>query len=514
MHVSDCLESFLARAAAAPDHAAVRSDTAVSYRDLEDRARRIATAVARHAEPKVLIALPQGADAYAAMIGVGLGGGYYAPLNMSAPAAKRALVAREFAPDVVIVSRDDVDSSSAMAPQARIVDVGQLAREAPLRGAGKRSKLAYVIFTSGSTGTPKGVVISRAALDHYVASIKHTFGIEAHDRVSQHPNIAFDLSVMDIYGALCHGATLCPIAGRGDKLFPARTIAREGITVWISVPSVVSLMARAGELNSTNLKSVRTFCFCGEPLLKEHLDALFQACPSAVVVNSYGPTEATVSMTSLRLTARDYQSACFESVAIGQPIPDMGLHLVGGDAPDEGEIVITGPQLAEGYWNDPAQTTRSFRNLLLNGRMTRGYFSGDWAVRNGGHTIVKGRLDFQVKVHGHRLELDEVAAAIRSAGWPEVCVLVWRGTLAAVIETAQGATCDDGALRGALTAKLEAHAIPAVIVPIAAMPRNENDKIDRLAVSQWLDRMNPPAAERRIPESDSPSEVRSGHVPI
>ena len=127
---------------------------------------------------------------------------------------------------------------------------------------------------------------------------------------------------------------------------------------------------------------------------------------------------------------------------------------------------------------------------------------------------MKGRLDFQVKVHGHRLELDEVAAAIRSSGWPEVCVLVWRGTLAAVIETAQGATCDDGALRGALTAKLEAHAIPAVIVPIAAMPRNENDKIDRLAVSQWLDRMNPPAAERRIPESDSPSEVRSGHVPI
>jgi len=500
MHVSDCLESFLARAAAAPDHAAVRSDTAVSYRDLEDRARRIATAVARHAEPKVLIALPQGADAYAAMIGVGLGGGYYAPLNMSAPAAKRALVAREFAPDVVIVSRDDVDSSSAMAPQARIVDVGQLAREAPLRGAGKRSKLAYVIFTSGSTGTPKGVVISRAALDHYIAWLREAIVVEPADRVSQHPNIAFDVSVMEIYGALGRGATLCPIAGRGDRLFPARTIAREGITVWISVPSVVSLMMRAGEVTRANLKSVRLFCFCGEPLLKEHLDALFQACPSAVVLNTYGPTEATVSMTSLRLTAADYRSACFESVGIGEAIPGMKLHLVGGDTPDEGEIVITGPQLAEGYWNDPAQTARSFRDVLLDGKVARGYFSGDWALRRDGHTIVRGRLDFQVKVQGHRLELDEVAAAIRTAGWPEVCVLMWRNQLAAVIEAQEASAYDETTLRRALAAKLEAHAVPSIIVTTASMPRNENDKIDRNGVSAWLDALNPHLRENRRPE--------------
>jgi D-alanine--poly(phosphoribitol) ligase subunit 1 len=178
----------------------------------------------------------------------------------------------------------------------------------------------------------------------------------------------------------------------------------------------------------------------------------------------------------------------------------MKLHLVGGDTPDEGEIVITGPQLAEGYWNDPAQTARSFRDVLLDGKVARGYFSGDWALRRDGHTIVRGRLDFQVKVQGHRLELDEVAAAIRTAGWPEVCVLMWRNQLAAVIEAQEASAYDETTLRRALAAKLEAHAVPSIIVTTASMPRNENDKIDRNGVSAWLDALNPHLRENRRPE--------------
>lgn len=462
-------------------------DGVVSYEELADRARRIAAMVAEHADPKVLIALPQGSDAYAAMIGVGLGGGYYVPLNLSAPAAKRALVVREFAPDLIVGRGAGQEFLSGAAPQARFVDIARLGDVTPLPGRGRRNATAYVIFTSGSTGRPKGVVISRGALDHYVASLGSLLGIETRDRVSQHPNIAFDLSVMDIYGALCAGAALCLVASRGDKLYPARVIAREQISVWISVPSVVSLMMRAGELTARNLGSVRMFCFCGEPLLREHLDAIFAACPSAVVHNTYGPTEATVSMTSLRLTAENYRSACFESVAIGSSIQGMGLHLIGGNQGNEGEIVITGPQLADGYWRDPIQTSRSFRHLSLDGKPIRAYFSGDWAIRKNGHYIVKGRLDYQVKIQGHRLELDEVAAAIRAAGWPEVCVLLWRGQLTAVIETSKMSVDDERALRRALGEKLEAHAVPVVMAKIVAMPRNENDKVDVMGLATWLD---------------------------
>lgn len=459
----------------------------ITYEVLEDRARRIAAKVSAYRQPKVLIAIPQGPDAYAAMLGVGLGGGFYAPVNLAAPREKLELIARLLQPDLIIGGRDVTDSLRRAAPEADVADTRQLYDLPPLLGRGRRHELAYLIFTSGSTGVPKGVMVSRSALDHYVGSIADTLGITAQDRVSQHPNIAFDVSVMEIYGALCFGATLCPIVSKGDRLMPARAIAREKLSVWISVPSVIGLMMRAGQVTTSNLASVRLFGFCGEPLLKQHLDAIFAARPDAIVVNTYGPTEATVSVTSLRLTRDNYLGACAESVAIGDPIAGMDLNLIGGPDADEGEIVLSGAQLAVGYWQNPEQTAKSFRTLELDGKPTRAYFTGDWAKRSGGLVFCKGRLDFQVKIHGHRLELDEVAAAIRACGWPEVCVLIWREMLTAVIEMRAGTALNEVELRRSLTGKLEHHAIPLVLRAIPSLPRNENDKIDGTSVARWLE---------------------------
>lgn len=431
--------------------------------------------------------MPQSPDAYAAMLGVGLGGGYYAPVNLAAPPEKLELIARLFEPDLIVGSRDVTDAIRKGVPQADVAEIHELYDLPPLVGRGRRHELAYLIFTSGSTGTPKGVMIPRSALDHYVASIAKTLGITPQDRVSQHPNIAFDLSVMDIYGALCFGATLCPIAGKGDRLMPARAIAREKVSVWISVPSVIGLMMRAGHMTTENLCSVRLFAFCGEPVLKEQLDSIFLARPDAIVVNTYGPTEATVSMTSLRLTKSNYRGACSESVAIGKPIAGMELHLVDGPTADEGEIVISGPQLAKGYWQNPEQTAKSFRAVEFDGKLRRAYFTGDWAKRLGDHVFCRGRLDIQVKIHGHRLELDEVAAAIRACGWPDVCVLLWRNMLTAVIEVCQSEEFNEQELRRTLAGKLEHHAIPVVLRSIPRLPRNENDKIDSVSVTAWLE---------------------------
>lgn len=278
--IADAIDLFLSRASATPRHPAIAaSDEIVSYELLEDRARRIAQKVTEYDAPKVLIALPQGTDAYAAMLGTGLGGGYYAPVNEAAPREKLALIARSYEPDLIIGSGVSAAAIRTEAPQAEVIDVGEICAMPPLAGRGRRHKLAYVIYTSGSTGVPKGVAVPRSALDHYVASLATTLDIKTADKVSQHPNIAFDLSVMDIYGALCYGATLCPIAGQGDRLMPARAVAREKVTVWISVPSVISLMMRAGHVSVDNLSSVRLFVFCGEPLLKEHLDAIFFGLP-------------------------------------------------------------------------------------------------------------------------------------------------------------------------------------------------------------------------------------------
>ncbi len=420
------------------------------------------------------------------MLGAGLAGGWYTPVNISSPVAKLQTIARAMRPDVIVAEPGLMDCLREAAPEAVRVGAADLASADVFCGRGTRHRVAYVIFTSGSTGTPKGVVVQRLGLAHFVEWLHSSGTIVPDDRVSQHASIAFDLSVLDIYGALCCGATLYPLVTNSDRVLPARMIDRERITVWSSVPSVVDLMQTAGEVTSDNLRSVRIFNFCGEPLLAEHLRALHDASPDAVVQNTYGPTEATVLMTALALRRGDTAGMQGTSIAIGQPIPGMGLHLAGGPHADEGEIVITGPQLALGYWEDEAKTAQVFRTVELDGSSTPAYYTGDWAQRRDGHIYFKDRIDFQVKVRGYRIELDEVAAAVRASGWPVVCVFKWREGLACVIECADPGVCKVETLRAELATRIESYAIPAIIRVINAMPRNENGKLDRRAVERWL----------------------------
>lgn len=483
----DRVDLFLQQAARYPDHPAVKLSTgATSYTQLETRVRMFAARIARQPDPRVLIALPQGVDAYAAMLATGLAGGYYSPLNLAAPIDRLRLIARSLQPDIIVGHPDLTAVLAEEAAGAILLDPESLSPEVSFAGRGHRHDIAYVIFTSGTTGVPKGVVIGRRALDHYVAWLRADLSPGPEDRISQYPNVAFDLSVMDIYGALCSGATLCPLLGQGARLLPGRAIARERITIWVSVPSVIDLMMQERPVLREQLRSVRRFVFCGEPLLREHVVALFEACPDAVVQNTYGPTEATVSMTSIHLTAANFRQHRTASVTLGEPIRGMDLCLAGGWHADEGELVIAGPQVALGYWQDPGRTAQSFRMVSIGDRTMRGYATGDWVERRGGLLYFKGRIDLQLKVRGYRIEPDDVAAAIRRCGWPTACVFKHEESLAAIIENSFDHPFDETHLRAELATLLEPHMIPRLIRTIGRLPRSDNEKIDRRAAAEWL----------------------------
>ena len=482
----DVIDLFLNAAARFPDKLAVQARPGATYAELAVRARQLAAAFA--GAERVLIALPRGVDAYASMLGAALGGGFYTPLNEVSPIEKQLRVTRLLQPDVIVAPRAAGELLRAEAPGARIVDPADLGSAPALEGQGSRHATAYVIFTSGSTGEPKGVVIPRVALNHFVAWMQTSETVVADDVVSQFNNLAFDLSVQDIYGALCTGATLVPINARGDRLMPARAIAREGITAWASVPSVIDLMQTAGQLTRANLGRVRMFTLVGEKLLRAPLAALFAACPDAAVQNTYGPTEATVSVTQMRMSAVDFTAACHgNNTSVGGPIDGMGLHLVDGPDANEGEIVLTGPQVASGYWNDAERTARAFRTIAVEGVATPCFHTGDWAVRRGAHLFFEERIDLQIKLRGYRIELDEVAAAIIACGWPSVCVVKRGEALAALVEDPSGGELDAVALQDALAGKIEAYAVPTHIVAVLALPRNESDKVDRRAAAALLD---------------------------
>jgi D-alanine--poly(phosphoribitol) ligase subunit 1 len=480
-HPPDVIEKFLAAArrfAEKPAIAALGQET--TYAALETRARQYAHLVAQQDEPRIFIALPRGPDAYAAMLGTALGGGFYAPANEASPPEKLQRVVRELAPTLCICPPNLAPILAEAAPTAQIVDPASVSLLPALQGNGRRHRIAYIIFTSGSTGVPKGVVIPRTALDHYISWIHASACITQEDRVSQFNNLAFDVSVFDIFGALACGATLIPIGGKFDRLMPARAIARERITVWTSVPTVIDLMRTSQQLTNANLATVRLFTLAGEALLRPQVEALFDACPHAKVQNAYGPTEATVTVSSMMMTKDDYQAACDRNaISIGPPTEGMTLHIAGGPHGNEGELVIIGPQLADGYWRDPARTQAAFRPITIGGVTRRGYFTGDWVERIDGLIYYRQRIDHQTKIRGYRIELDEVAAAILRCGWPGACVFKRNDELAAVVECPDPAAFDANDLRTALATLIEPYAIPEHILAVTQLPRTENDKIDR-----------------------------------
>ena len=487
MNPQDPIWNFLKFAEENPDHPAVEQNAkVVTYGQLENLARKFATAFKAIHQPRILIALPQGPDAYAAMIGSILSGGYYIPVNVRSPENKIARIIKLAKPDIIVCDAETANLMSRNASEALIIETRALENIVPLEGTGSRNSVAYLIFTSGSTGFPKGVVIPTSALSHYVNWLNTERVFRPDDRVSQFPSIGFDLSVLDIYGALNSGATLITPHTTGDRLFPAEFARRTRVSVWVSVPSAISLVMQGGQATSEYLRGVRQFLFCGEALRRPQLDAIFKAQPSADVINLYGPTEATVSMTSLRLSASSYEHLCENSAALGDPIPGMALHLLEGESADKGEIVIAGPQLADGYWQDEATTKRAFRTVEVGGIPVRGYFTGDLGERVGGRIFFRGRMDHQIKINGYRLETGEIVARLAEAGWAVACVLTNGDYLVAVVESVPGQTFDAAELRSRLRKELDPYAVPKKILCIERMPRNDNEKLDESAVRVWL----------------------------
>ena len=479
--MKDSVTRFFDNVSKLSGHLAVVEDCRqITYGELGVLVKKIAAEIEKYgAQPRVVIYLHQGYDAYAAMIATLLAGGYYTPIKMGAPLQRHLDVFSEFQPDIVISTKDLSDSLMLTNKDIALIDIECLGSDL-LEKHVKSHDLAYVIFTSGSTGKPKGVMIPCDALNHYVEWAINAMKITDKDRWSQHPNIAFDLSVLDIYGALCGGATLYPLTSNKDRLLPAIFIKKNQLTIWNSVPSVIDLMIRARQVKKENFNSLRLLTFCGEPLLFRHVQAIFAANKDAVVNNTYGPTEATVSCTLISLNVDNYHQYCERSVALGTPIPGMKIELINGISPDEGEIVLIGPQLARGYWNNETETLSSFITMQ-NG--ISAYRTGDWVVRYKGQLYFRERLDNQVKVRGNRVELDEIDSVLIDIGYKNVCTIFVDGNLYCFIETIQ--VLDQSNLRSILKSKLPDYEIPTAVYAIDSFPRNANDKIDKKELIQF-----------------------------
>jgi D-alanine--poly(phosphoribitol) ligase subunit 1 len=275
--------------------------------------------------------------------------------------------------------------------------------------------LWYIIFTSGSTGEPKGVMITRLCLESFLDWTLHEqkFKPSAEVFLNQAP-FSFDLSVMDLYSSLATGGTLFSITqeqvAEPRRLFDALTVS--ATSAWVSTPSFARMCLMSPAFNSEMLPAVRKFWFCGETLAPEIAAELLRRFPKAEVWNTYGPTEATVATTSIQITGPVLDR--YNPLPVGRVRPGSRVLIRDPEGKllepgNRGEIVIAGPNVSLGYVNRPDLTAR----LFLEHDGQRAYRTGDAGHIEGDLLFFEGRLDFQIKLHGYRIELGDIESNIR-----------------------------------------------------------------------------------------------------
>lgn len=359
----------------------------------------------------------------------------------------------------------------------------------------------YIIFTSGSTGAPKGVQITASCLDSFIQwALTLGSGIREgeHNIFLNQAPFSFDLSVMDLYLSLYTGGTLYALdkSLQQDLKELSKALERSGANIWVSTPSFVQMCLADRGFNSARLPWLKRFLFCGETLPVSVAKRLRSAFPEAEVVNTYGPTECTVAVTGVCITDEMLQLSStlpLGTAKTGVQITiedEQGRKLEDGRC---GEIVITGDSVGAGYWKDPDRTRDVFRIRQTDGKAERSYYTGDLGYLSDGMLFYHGRKDLQVKLHGFRMELEDIENNLcRIAGVEQVCVLpnIRNGKISSLTAfmVYSGTYCDSIQLAKHLRRQagelLPDYMIPKKMIFLKSLPVTNNGKVDRIKLAE------------------------------
>lgn len=516
---------FLASAERFPGRPALEVEGKVlTYEQLRAHAMSIAATLARHAPgnepPLTAVFAYRSVTAFAGVLGTLLRGHGYVPLNRTFPVDRTRVMLERSECSAMVVDEPSARQLDALLegitkPLLLVLpesdDVSEMARRFPRhRVLGKNElepaaqaepqpvdpgNIAYLLFTSGSTGVPKGVMVSHANARHYIEWTVQRYQLKETDRCSQSFDMTFDLSVHDMFVTWERGACLC-CPTQKQLIQPGGFILDSKLTTWFSVPSTAVFMRRLGMLKPGKYPGLRLSLFCGEALPLESAKAWAEAAPNSVVENIYGPTELTIACTAYRWNPSQSPAECEQGVVpIGEPFADMQALIVDENlrptaAGEPGELLMSGPQTALGYWRDPEKTAKAF--VAVPGREGRFYRTGDRVRRAAADKplVYLGRMDNQVKVLGHRVELGEIEAVLREeSGIESVAALGWPmdASGASGIEAfVQASEIDAPRLIDRIRVRLPLYMVPRRIHALPVFPLNANGKIDRKALAGKL----------------------------
>ncbi|MGP1628597.1 MAG: AMP-binding protein, partial [Giesbergeria sp.] len=351
--------------------------------------------------------------------------------------------------------------------------------------------LCYIMFTSGTTGQPKGVQIGREAVEGLIDWMRLDFDLGPQPVFLNHTVFSFDVSLYDVFGTLALGGSIMML-GRdtaGSPLKVAALIAQHQVSTWVSTPSFAQQQLLNPGFSQAGLPSLRTLLFCGEPLPVPLARTLRKRFPDLPILNTYGPTEATVATTLLRV--EDAHLASDAVMPIGRAKRGSAVYC------DEGELCIAGPHVMRGYLNRP--DLNASRMFVRSGE--RGFRTGDLGTETAdGMLYCHGRIDDQIKLNGFRLELLEVDAALSTLpGSRAAATVALRradgavARLVAFVETGNTAQTLPAELthwKAFLAERLPHYMLPTELIPCERMPVSVNYKIDRAALAALYTSLN------------------------
>lgn len=504
---------------------AVHGAQRLSYAELDARAQSVAALLVNLGVAPgqfVAIVMPRGLDFLVAMVGIWKAGAAYIPVDPSYPDERMRYMLRDSQAKVAIFGAQALQDLLGSGQELGAIEHAVCMQPLPVSPAALRftvhgpealaaaprlpaphsaaaTDAAYMLYTSGSTGRPKGAIVRHDGAVNHIYAQAHALGVEGISRFLQSAPSSSDISVWQFVGPLLFGGCTVVIDDVTDIGLLLRTVQHERLSMIELVPVVMKyLIDYAATLTPQERAwpQLRWAMVTGESASVDLINAWLRLWPGVPVVNAYGPTEAADDVAQAIL--REPMPAGTLTVPIGRALANMDVFVLDAQlAPvplgEQGEICIAGVGVGAGYWQQPEKTQLSFvANPFASQPGAAGpvlYRSGDlgrW--REDGLLECLGRLDHQVQLHGHRIELQEIEAVLREH--PAVAnAVVTRvhaehddAALAAYIVWQRGAALDDVQIRQHLASRLPTHMLPRHLVSLAKLPLNPAGKIDRQAL--------------------------------